>query len=438
MRTSRLLGSGLLLTFLITLAACDFGGGEEGDQAQIRLLNVSSGYDSVDLYTNNNDEDDDDDAKLLSAVSYKTVSAYSSVDSDTYTLKFKKAGASSTLLTLGTENLTDESHATYVGYGPNGHFATIKISEDVTDPDSGNSKVNLLNTAEAGSLDVYLTDDDISLDDATPTFSSIDAGAAGNTTTIDSGTYRLRVTGAGDTGDLRLDVPSITFSSKQIASIILTATPGGVLVNALVLPQEGSVTAYDNTKARVRGAAGVANGSLVSLNIGGANVLSNVGAGVIGAKYAQIESGAAAITLTVGGSPVSVSTPTLTAGADYTMLVYTDSGATQTNLIADDNRLPSSSSLTKIRLLNGMSARGTAITMYVDYSPVIEGTQLGQASAYTEVDSGTDVQIDVTETNTAATLLTKTGLTLQSAAVYTMFVSGGDTLPAPGFLRKDR
>jgi hypothetical protein len=428
--------TGLLLAVLL-LGGCDFGSGGSGDQADIRLLNVSPGYDSLDLYTNNNDDDDDSDSKKIEAVSYNTVSSYAEVDSDTYTIKFKRNGVTSTLATLSSEKLTDDTHGTYVAYGSTGHFAALKIAEDVSEPDSNLTKLSVLNTAEAGSLDVYLTDSSASLEDASPQFGTVAAGSAAAMTTIDSGTYRLRVTGAGDTSDLRLDVPEVTFSSKQVASLILTATSGGVLVNALVLPQEGKLTTYSNTKARVRGAVGVASGT-VTAKVGGVSILSSQTVGVINSKYSQVDSGSAAVILSVDGAQVSVPNQTLEAGGDYTLLVWSNADGTQTTLVTDDNRYPSSSGQSKVRLLNGASGLGTAITLSIDYSPIVEGIELGTASDFVEIDSGTDFQVDVSETNTATPLKSTSGVTLQDSGVYTMFVAGGGGTDVTATLRKNR
>ena len=46
----------------------------------------------------------------------------------------------------------------------------------MTAPDSGRAKVQVLNVAEAGTLDVYLTESSVSLDDATPVVASVTAG----------------------------------------------------------------------------------------------------------------------------------------------------------------------------------------------------------------------------------------------------------------------
>ena len=62
---------------------------------------------------------------------------------------------------------------------------------------------------------------------------------------------------------------------------------------------------------------------------------------------------------------------------------------------------------------------------------------LGQASAFTEVDDGSDYQLDVSNTDTAANLLTKTSVALQSSGVYTLFMSASGATVS-GTLRKDR
>jgi hypothetical protein len=416
----------------LSLSGCDSGGGK--NRAQIRLLNASPGYASLDLYANG--EDDDTDQQRIAAVAYDAVSGYTEVESGTYNVKFKRAGVSSTLLTLSSKQLADDTHNTFVAFGSTGHFSAVQVSDDVTAPDSGLVKVQLLNAAEAGTLDIYLTESSVSLDDATPVFSGVTAGGTGALTTIDSGDYRLRVTGASDSDDLRLDVPNITLDSRGVVTLILTATEGGVLVNVLLLPQQGSVTKFANTKARVRGAVGIANGTQVTLRVGSAGLLNNNAVGVVGA-YAQVDAGSAAVALGVNGVGVTVPDQTLTAGGEYTLLVWSNADGTQTTLISDDNRLPSSTAKAKVRVMNGLSALNVPVTMFVNFFPQAESIPLGQASAFAEVDDGTDYQLDVSNADTADPLLTKTAVTLQASGVYTLFMSSsGGTVS--GTLRKDR
>jgi hypothetical protein len=414
----------------LCLSGCDDGGGS--GRASLRLVNVSPGYASLDLYANS--ADDDTDQQRISSVSYESVSGYTQLESGTYNVKLKRTGVTSTLQTLSGKALADDTHHTFVAFGTTGHFGAIQVGDDVTAPDSGRAKVQVLNVAEAGSLDVYLTESSVSLDDATPVVVGLASGASSAVSTVDSGAYRLRVTGTSDSSDLRLDVPSITLDSKQVVSLILTATQGGVLVEAFSLPQQGSLTKFTNSKARIRGAVGTTSGPVV-MRVGGVGVL-NGAVGVVG-NYAQVEAGSVPVTLTVGGVAASVPNQTLVAGGEYTLLAWTNGSGTQTTLIGDDNRLPTASGKAKIRVINGLSSLNVPVTMAVNFSPIAEGIALGQASTFTEVDNGTDYQLDVTNTDTAENLVSKTSVTLQSAAVYTLFMSANGTAVS-GTLRKDR
>jgi hypothetical protein len=107
-------------------------------------------------------------------------------------------------------------------------------------------------------------------------------------------------------------------------------------------------------------------------------------------------------------------------------------------LVSDDNRLPTTSGKTKIRLLNGMSGLGVAATFAVDFAPLAEGIELGQASGYTEIDSGSSYQLDVSNASTSANLLSRSSVALQDAGIYTMFTWGGGATTVAATLRKDR
>ena len=71
-------------------------------------------------------------------------------------------------------------------------------------------------------------------------------------------------------------------------------------------------------------------------------VLTSPTAGVIASKYTLLDAGTLPVTLTVNGAAVAASDITLQAGADYTLLVWSNAAGPQTSLIVDDNRLPSS------------------------------------------------------------------------------------------------
>ena len=416
------------------LASCG-GGGGGGGNAKIRLLNLSTGYSSLDLITNVEADDDDDDETQASGVALETVSDYVELDPDDYTIKLKRTGSGSVLRSFSGEQLVEDTANTYIAYGEVGQFGALALDDTQDEADAGETKLNVANLSSAGSFDVYITDTDVDLDDTTPVVSSV--GAAFSNISVDSGTFRLRVTAAGDNADVRLDIPSFTLADRGVAALIFTSTQGGTLANAIYLPQEGEPTKLVNTKSRVRAAIAVANGATAAVQVGGVSVLGTATAGVIGSRYTLLNSGSQAVTVQVNGTAVAVPNVTLQAGADYTLLVWSNAGGTQINLVADDNRLPSSGSQAKVRLLNGMSTLAVPLTLSLDNSPLVEGTLPGEVSDVVEVSSGTDRQIDVANTSTGAPVLTRTGVSLQGYSVYTFFMTDNGAT-AIGVLRRDR
>lgn len=432
-RSSLRLSAGFLA---LALVACGGGGDEEGEDPQIRLLNLSTGYSSLDLMTNLEADDDDEDETQAEGVALERVSDFVTLDPDDYTVKLRRTGSGSVLRSFTGEELVEDTINTYVAYGEVGQFGALRIDESLDEADTGEHTLNVANVSTAGSVDVYLTDTATALDDTTPVLSGI--GAALARVSVDSGTYRLRVTATGDTSDIRLDVASFALADRGVGSLILTSTQGGMLVDAIYLPQREEPNKFANGKARIRGAVALANGANATLQVGGQTILTSATAGVIASRYTVLDAGSRPVGLLVNGAAVAAPDVTLTAGADYTLMVWSNSNGPQTSLVMDDNRLPSGGSdRTKLRLLNGMSTLAAPITLSVDFSPIIEGTLLGQVSDEVEIASGADRQFDVSNTSTAAAVLTRGSITLQSNSVYTFFMTDNGATPI-GVLRRDR
>jgi hypothetical protein len=425
----------LACSSLALLASCKGSGDDKGGDAKIRLLNLSTGYPTLDLITNVEADDDDEDVTRSEAVALEAVGDYQELESDTYTIKLKRTGSGSILRSFTNEELVEDDSFTYVAYGEVGAFGALRIDDTQEEADAGETRLSIANVSTAGGLDVYITDSDTELDDTTPVLSGVGTALASFST--DSGTYRLRVTAGGDNTDVRLDIPGFELPDRGVGALIFTGTQGGTLANAIYLPQEGQPKKYVNTKARLRGAVGVADGASASIVTGGKTVLGSATAGVIGSRYTLLDAGTLPVTLTVNGTVVAVPDITLQAGADYTLLVWSNSSGPQTSLIVDDNRLPSTAGNTKLRLLNGMSTLGAPLTLSMDFSPLIEGALLGDVSDEVEVQSGTDRQIDISNTSTAAQVLSRGSLTLQSNSVYTFFMTDNGATPI-GVLRRDR
>jgi WD40 repeat protein len=426
----------LIVLLALALQGCGGGDAKSGADPKIRLLNLSTGYTALDMMTNLDADTDDDDETQATGVALETVSDYATLDPDDYTVKVRRTGSGSVLRSFAGEELVEDTINTYVAYGEVGNFGALRIDDTLDEADAGETRVSVANVSSAGALDVYLTDASTDLDDTTPVLSSVGAGLSPLST--DSGTYRLRVTAAGDSADVRLDVAAFKLPDRGVGSFILTSTQGGMLANAVYLPQGGQPAWVVNTKARVRGAVGLANGANASIQVGGQSVLTAAAAGVIGSRYTLLDAGTVPVTLTVNGATVPVPNVNLSAGADYTLLVWSNANGAQTSLIVDDNRLPSGgTAVAKLRLLNGMSTLAAPLTLSVDFSPVIEGALLGQVSDEIELSSGTDRQFDLTNTSTAQSVLTRSAITLQGNSVYTLFMTDNGATPI-GVLRRDR
>ena len=174
---------------------------------------ISTGYSSLDLITNLDAEDDDEDETRSEAVALNTVSGYVTLDPDDYTIKLKRTGSGSILRSFSGEELVEGTINTYVAFGEVGAFGALRLDDTQDEADAGETKLSVANVSSAGALDVYITDTDTELDDTTPVLSGV--GAALNSFSTDSGTFRLRVTANGDNADVRLDIPDFSLPDRD-------------------------------------------------------------------------------------------------------------------------------------------------------------------------------------------------------------------------------
>lgn len=423
----------LLFAAAVVLPGCDASDGSS--RANVRLLNVSAGHDSLDMFI---DDDDSGDRLILSGVTYESASDYERVDAGSFGVKLRRSGSAGNLATF-SDQIGKGSHVTYVAFGETGRpFSALRIEEDEDAPVGGRVRVQVRHAAEAGAVDVYLTAPDASLSDQVPQFGSVGSAGATEFLQMDSGEYRLRVTGSGNTSDLRLDVSGVVLESRGVASIILTATRSGVLLNAVLLPQQGEPVAYRNTMSRVRAAHGLSTGVAMTARVSGVTLLSSATVGSL-SQYSQVAAGSVPVSLTVDGTAIPVENQSLAGGADYTLLAWNDAEGERLTLLEDDNRMPLSSGMAKIRLLNGISGAGGLINLTIDFFPIAEGVPLGEASSYAETHSAVEsIHLNVVSAATASNLWSRDEVTLDSGRVYTLLMTGRDSASINGVLRRDR
>jgi len=202
---------------LSLLVSCKGSGDSKGGDARIRLLNLSTGYTSLDLITNVDADEDDEDVTQSEGVALETVSDYQSMDADAYTIKLKRTGSGSILRSFTNEELVEDDAFTYVAYGEVGAFGALRIDDTQDDADAGETKLSVANVSAAGGLDVYITDATTDLDDTTPVLAAVGSALASFST--NSGSYRLRVTASGDNDDVRLDIANFSLPDNKRATL---------------------------------------------------------------------------------------------------------------------------------------------------------------------------------------------------------------------------
>jgi hypothetical protein len=252
----------------------------------------------------------------------------------------------------------------------------------------------------------------------------------------------VRITSAGNRDESRLDIATLQTESKQVITLVLQPTPGGVLVHALALVQQGPVSPQKNQQSRVRLISSVANNGVVASRVGG-NVLASAATSPNIGSYLLVPSGTRSLSVQVGGATVFSESLGFVAGQDYTVLVYGDVASAFVNRVTDDNRA-AVGNRAKIRLLHGVQGYD-ALTLTVDSSSVANDLAYGTVSSFVSVASNVgNALLEVTSPLSSVALYTTsrsnsstTGVNLDSTGVYTLFMLSGSTAPR-GFLRRDR
>jgi hypothetical protein len=414
----------------LTLTACG-GGGNSSSSASVRLVNATLTHSSLTLLANS--------AIVVTATPVDTVSTYAGVPSGSPALQINDGTTSAALGTLAP-SLGSGAHYVLVAYESGGSLRNTIIAEDIAAPVTGTASLRVFDAAiDAGAIDVFVTDPAVDIATlTTPSFSFASSTALQTSgfLSISPGTYRIRVTGSGNTSDLRLDIPSVTIANQEIAAAILTPTSGGTLINGAVLAQQADYLAARNTSARVRLAAAVASGATVAASAASAPISGAVVSPSVGA-YALVPA-ATALNISVNGASIGAPATAVAAGSDSTLLVYGAAASATARLITDDNHLPVTTTNLKLRLVNGLTgASPPPLTLDAAFAVIASNVAPGTASAYAVVGSSTALRVDVFSPTSLTPLYSDPALSLPGNAVYTLFMLGDAATPIP-VLRKDR
>jgi len=389
------------------------GCGGSSDEGHVRLVNATTDYSTISLY--------ESDSAIGDAVATDTVGSYADVSPDTYEFDLRTAGSSSTAAST-TQAVATGDHFTLVAYVDAGSLKTATLTDDADKPTSGYASLRIFNAAPAvaASVDVYVT-----------------ATACAALTTADS-PVATAVTGLQD--GYASVVAATTGSSWHvcvtgIATLILTKSSGGVLLNGLLLNQQGTLTSYANPDVRLRLVADAANGSVVSASANGTTLGDSYASPTVSA-WRTVSAGDLTLTLSIAGVAITKTGLSAAAGGDYTLLVAGSAAAPTINLLTDDDSSPTSTSLpVRMKLVNGLN--GLSGSAMLTSSGVVVGDSVAFGAASDDANiAASAAAADLQVTSAGTTLWEVSGQTLTSGSVYTVFLLG-DATAVHGVLRVD-
>ncbi|MCE9658538.1 MAG: DUF4397 domain-containing protein [Burkholderiales bacterium] len=412
------------------LASC--GGGDVSPNAgEVRLVNATSEFGALDLYEGSD--------RLTPGVASFAVGNYEDLNKGGYTFSVRGGVAGATIATLDA-SVAKNTHQAIVAYSNGGTPTLTMIDEEEDDADKGSAKLRFFNTAatDSGNVDIYLLDianacSTLNGTAATPIATGVSGLQSGFTTINPSPAagYRLCVTAATDKTDIRLDT-ALVVGDRRVVTVILSRS-SGVLLNGLILVQQGALTQALNSSARVRLAVGVTTGNTVTASVGGVSLgLSSIPRTIT--SYKLVPSGTVTADVSISGATSVPTSITLVGGTDYTLLVAGTSSVP--TLITDNNALSANTAKpVKIRLVNGTNGALTGAlgpAQLAVGSTRLEYTEFAAASPYIFVESSTATAITLdVRTTTNAVLCTSTSTLPAAAGVFTVFVLGDVPPQAP-------
>lgn len=391
-------------------------GGTRDKRASLRFVNATLDFGSLTAQL---------DDTVLATPAAGSATAFMAVDEKSQTLRIKTEG---TTLIEQTFNPDKDSHWTALLYSVDGALKLNLYAEADGTPGAGQCRLRVFNAAESGSVDVFLTSDDII---AVPPVlaAAAEAQFSGFAQTA-SGARRLRITTAGNRTDVRLDLPAFNLPSDGVVTLVVLPTRSAKLLQALALVQGGASQSLANPLGRVRFVNGLS--VVASPLVDNASVLGVLASGGVSAAV-NAAAGDRSLGFGVNGTPV-VQTRSVAAAADVSCVVHGDAAAPQIAFLDDDNRSAASSTQVKLRLAN-FAAGVSSATLVVDLSAEGVTAAAGAASVYTQVAVGKHRLAVNASTGTALGALADQDLLTDG--VYTLFLLGSAASPLL-VLRRDR
>jgi hypothetical protein len=416
---NRFLQSLAIVAVAAVLTACGSGNNNSSSSISLRFVNASQKA-ALSVSLNGTAQ--------FSSVATASASKYDSIASGNYTVAITSASGSLASWTL-TTGLSGGNTFTLLAYDRDGAIVATLINENQTVPTSGYGTIGVFNfSPDSDPLDVYVVSPGTAtLTGLTPTFQAVNFSSTTTWTTLAAGTFDIIATASGNTNDVRFKLPSVAVPGTQVVMLAFSSTPGGALVNGVLMTQNGAVQFAPTAGARVRivSALPVASTALVAATVGGTSFASvyspNPG------TYTLVPGGTSTYSISVAGTPIaSLPTATFATGGDFTILVYGTVSSPSVSIFTDNNQAPISSGA-NLRLVNAAVNVPGGLTLYDNNVQVASSIGYGAASSYFGVAESATSTLELIEPSVAP--VTTTVALNSPGAVYTVFVIDSGLTP---------
>ncbi len=420
--------SAALVVFAGMLGACSSSGSSVAPTS-VRLVNATTAAATspvLDLSLSG--------TPAVTGITVGSASAYVSQNPSTYAASVTDETNTLSSGTPLTVNLGTGESYTIVAYTLGTTVAMGYLTDNLGIPSAGQSTVGFANfSVDAGPLDVYVLPQNTASVPAgvQPVF----GGVTGQSlpVTEPAGNYTIIATKPNNPADIRFINESVNLAGGQAEVVAFTPTSGGGLVNGMLIVQGGTATSMAMNYARVRIAAELPTANTpVAATVGTTAVVAS-NAPYVG-PYSLVPAGGPLTSITVAtNTTVTPPTTTLTAGSDYTLVVY---GSTPTAaLFADDNGYPGNS-VANIRVVNAAPSSGT-VNLYLNATFTTSATYATTAAASSYVGITPSTSESISLVGSTVISLPSSTTNFVAGSVYSVFVyeTGSGTA---GFLVEDR
>jgi len=230
------MGRALVVAAAVAIAGCE--GNATGfiidnntTGAQVRVFNAVTSSSAVDFIV--------DGQVAAASVGFGAASRYTSVSLGAHTLQIRSSTTGTTLLDF-PRDFSAAGRFSLIPAPGLGAAGALFLTDDPT-PMTGQGRVRVVHVAATpGAVSVYVTAPDADLATATASVPTLPFGNASSYLNLAPGTYRVRVTPAGNPGLVLLDSGNLSIGSGSVRSLMLTDSPGGGLPTTLSIVSDGS------------------------------------------------------------------------------------------------------------------------------------------------------------------------------------------------------